>query len=48
VGARAEIRNTTAQRTEIGDDARVGPFCSLGPGSVVEPRGMVPPFATLP
>jgi bifunctional UDP-N-acetylglucosamine pyrophosphorylase / glucosamine-1-phosphate N-acetyltransferase len=35
VGERAVVRQTVAREAEIGDDATVGPFVSLRPGSVL-------------
>ena len=40
VGERAVVDYTVARQATIGDDARVGPFASLEPGSVV-PEGAV-------
>jgi bifunctional UDP-N-acetylglucosamine pyrophosphorylase/glucosamine-1-phosphate N-acetyltransferase len=46
VGARAQVRATSAERVTIGDDARVGPWAWLAPGTVVAPGAVVrPPMA---
>jgi bifunctional UDP-N-acetylglucosamine pyrophosphorylase/glucosamine-1-phosphate N-acetyltransferase len=47
VGERAEVRNSVCVRTTIGAGARVGPFASLGPGTVVVEGEVVPPFSSL-
>jgi bifunctional UDP-N-acetylglucosamine pyrophosphorylase/glucosamine-1-phosphate N-acetyltransferase len=45
VGERAEIRNSVCVRSVIGARARVGPFASLGPGSIVADDEVVDPFS---
>jgi bifunctional UDP-N-acetylglucosamine pyrophosphorylase/glucosamine-1-phosphate N-acetyltransferase len=48
VGERAEVRGTMAIHAAIGARAKVGPFVSLGPGSVVDDDAVVTPFSILP
>jgi bifunctional UDP-N-acetylglucosamine pyrophosphorylase/glucosamine-1-phosphate N-acetyltransferase len=43
VGARAQVRATSAEKVTIGDDARVGPWTWLAPGTVVAPNAVVRP-----
>jgi bifunctional UDP-N-acetylglucosamine pyrophosphorylase/glucosamine-1-phosphate N-acetyltransferase len=43
VGARAQVRATSAERVDIGEDARVGPWTWLAPGTVVAPGSVVRP-----
>jgi bifunctional UDP-N-acetylglucosamine pyrophosphorylase/glucosamine-1-phosphate N-acetyltransferase len=46
VGAKAQVRATSAERVTIGDEARVGPWAWLAPGTVVAPGAVVrPPMA---
>jgi len=47
VGARAEVRQTVAERSTVGDQARVGPFVSLGAGAVVDDGEVVLPFTAV-
>jgi bifunctional UDP-N-acetylglucosamine pyrophosphorylase/glucosamine-1-phosphate N-acetyltransferase len=44
VGERAVVRQTVAREAEIGEDATVGPFVSLRPGTVLEPGAHVGTF----
>ena len=44
VGERAIVEQTVARQAEIGDDARVGPFAFLAPGSRVAPGTVTGPF----
>jgi bifunctional UDP-N-acetylglucosamine pyrophosphorylase / glucosamine-1-phosphate N-acetyltransferase len=46
VGERAVLDHTVADRTEIGDDARVGPFAVLEPGTRIAPGTVTGPFYT--
>ncbi len=46
VGRRANVANTVAHDCEIGDDAHVGPFASLEPGSTVAAGQRTGPFYT--
>jgi bifunctional UDP-N-acetylglucosamine pyrophosphorylase/glucosamine-1-phosphate N-acetyltransferase len=43
VGARAQVRATSAEQVVIGDDARVGPWAWLAPGTVVAPGSVIRP-----
>ncbi len=43
VGARAQVRSTSAEQVSIGDDARVGPWAWLAPGTVVAPGAVIRP-----
>ncbi|MGH9107134.1 MAG: bifunctional UDP-N-acetylglucosamine diphosphorylase/glucosamine-1-phosphate N-acetyltransferase GlmU [Acidimicrobiales bacterium] len=43
VGARARVRATSAEQVAIGDDARVGPWVWLAPGTVVPASAVVRP-----
>ncbi len=43
VGARAQVRSTTAEQALIGEDAVVGPWAWLPPGTVVPPGAVVRP-----
>jgi len=43
VGARAQVRATSAEQVTIGDDARVGPWAWLAPGTVVAPAAVIRP-----
>lgn len=45
VGARAQVRATSAEQTIIGEDAVVGPWVWLPPGTVVPPGSVVRPPA---
>jgi bifunctional UDP-N-acetylglucosamine pyrophosphorylase/glucosamine-1-phosphate N-acetyltransferase len=45
VGEGATVTKTTAVRSDIGENARVGPFVSLDPGSEVAPGTKVEPFS---
>jgi bifunctional UDP-N-acetylglucosamine pyrophosphorylase/glucosamine-1-phosphate N-acetyltransferase len=44
VGEGAVVTASSARRAVIGENARVGPFASLGPGALVESAGVVGPF----
>jgi bifunctional UDP-N-acetylglucosamine pyrophosphorylase / glucosamine-1-phosphate N-acetyltransferase len=44
VGERAMVEQTVARQAEIGDDARVGPFAFLAPGSRVAAGTVTGPF----
>ena len=44
VGEGAVVTANSARRAVIGENARVGPFASLGPGARVESAGVVGPF----
>jgi len=46
VGAHAIVANTVGRQAEIGDDAVVGPFAFLEPGSAVAPGTRTGPFYT--
>jgi bifunctional UDP-N-acetylglucosamine pyrophosphorylase / glucosamine-1-phosphate N-acetyltransferase len=46
VGERAVLDHAVADRTEIGDDARVGPFAVLEPGTRIAPGTVTGPFYT--
>ncbi len=48
VGANSTVRQTVATDAEIGDDAVVGPFAYLGPGSTVISGAITGPFYTAP
>jgi len=43
VGARAQVRSTSAEQVAIGEDARVGPWTWLAPGTVVAPGSVIRP-----
>ncbi len=43
VGARAQVRATSAEKVVIGEDARVGPWAWLAPGTVVAPGSVIRP-----
>jgi bifunctional UDP-N-acetylglucosamine pyrophosphorylase/glucosamine-1-phosphate N-acetyltransferase len=43
VGARAQVRATSAEQVAIGEDAHVGPWTWLAPGTVVAPGSVVRP-----
>jgi bifunctional UDP-N-acetylglucosamine pyrophosphorylase/glucosamine-1-phosphate N-acetyltransferase len=43
VGPRAQVRATSAERVTIGEDARVGPWAWLAPGTVVPANAVVRP-----
>ena len=43
VGARAQVRATFAEKVTIGEDAHVGPWIWLTPGTVVAPASVVRP-----
>jgi bifunctional UDP-N-acetylglucosamine pyrophosphorylase/glucosamine-1-phosphate N-acetyltransferase len=43
VGARAQVRATSAEQVVIGEDARVGPWAWLAPGTVVAPGSVIRP-----
>jgi bifunctional UDP-N-acetylglucosamine pyrophosphorylase / glucosamine-1-phosphate N-acetyltransferase len=43
VGARAQVRATFAEKVTIGQDARVGPWVWLTPGTVIAPGSVVRP-----
>ena len=43
VGARAQVRATSAEQVTIGEDARVGPWAWLAPGTVVAPGAVIRP-----
>ena len=44
VGERAKVEQTVARQAEIGEDARVGPFAVLHPGTRVAPGTVTGPF----
>ena len=46
VGARCVVSETVGDRAEVGDDAVVGPFASLAPGTRVEGAARTGPFYT--
>jgi len=41
VGARAQVRATSAEQVVVGEDARVGPWAWLAPGTVVAPGAVI-------
>jgi bifunctional UDP-N-acetylglucosamine pyrophosphorylase/glucosamine-1-phosphate N-acetyltransferase len=43
VGARAQVRATSAEQVTIGEDAHVGPWTWLAPGTVVAPGAVIRP-----
>ncbi|HTW05887.1 MAG TPA: NTP transferase domain-containing protein [Acidimicrobiales bacterium] len=43
VGARAQVRATSAEQVTFGEDARVGPWTWLAPGTVVAPGAIMRP-----
>ena len=45
VGEGAVIRSSTAIRSEVGDHARIGPYCVLEPGSNIASGQVVAPFS---
>lgn len=47
VGARAQLGAVQATNVRVGDDAEVGSFSVLGPGTVVPEGARIPPHATL-
>ena len=47
VGPGAKITKSAAVRAVIGEEARVGPFVSLGPGANIADRDVVEPFTQL-
>jgi bifunctional UDP-N-acetylglucosamine pyrophosphorylase/glucosamine-1-phosphate N-acetyltransferase len=47
VGEGAEIRHSVCVSASVGSGARVGPYCSLGPGAVVADGEAVGPFVSL-
>ncbi len=48
VGERAVVRQSSADRAEVGQDAIVGPYAVLGPGTVIPEGGVAKPFQRLP
>ena len=43
IGARAQVRATSAEQVTIGEDARVGPWAWLAPGTVVAAGAVIRP-----
>jgi bifunctional UDP-N-acetylglucosamine pyrophosphorylase / glucosamine-1-phosphate N-acetyltransferase len=43
VGARAQVRATSAEQVTIGEDARVGPWAWLAPGTAIAPGAVIRP-----
>ncbi len=43
VGARAQVRSSSAEQVTVGEEARVGPWAWLAPGTVVAPGAVIRP-----
>jgi bifunctional UDP-N-acetylglucosamine pyrophosphorylase/glucosamine-1-phosphate N-acetyltransferase len=43
IGARAQVRSTSAEQVTIGQDSHVGPWAWLAPGTVVAPGAVIRP-----